>query len=1021
MDSSNGFRNRFSHGLSRSNAADVEEKTLFPDPARQKRPGLGSRQVSSASIGQIEQIVLDAKIDTETFGVSETRDGFFDALFLKSSFTYSPESFREHAEATLPRAFDKGEPLSPRYFVKKQFHELNSLLTRVTTTRSGVRLAKTFMAFFAAYVLCLVPAVHDWLGRYSYIMPVSVIFNHPSRPVGSQIDGAIFTTLGTAAGIGWGVVGLLLSTSTLAAQAGFGGILAMFLAIFMGINAWIRACFVRFYQAVLCAGMAIIFTTLTDTSSRDIEWSKLRSYAISWVLGQAIALIINCVVFPDAGARPLAVTILKFFDAAQDALTIPRARDVRLRRVLARAYVDLSTAYRDMQMDITITRVRPKDFGQLRNLMQAVIRSLLTMETETTMFSEMPVTVMANHAAPSSGSDKSSVKSCLSTAPGEDASRKVKEILATPTSEVLECMREGLRRGEAALMDLSGYRKHMGPASDVSSHIGSIQVRLSSAFSTYDSAETTLLRSGDLSHSSLDESDVIPLFLFARHVREAANTVKTLLDKVEDMQKAPYWPRIYLPSYPLSKAVYRTNRQVRHDRGGITAGSYQVTFADIAKLLDKIKSREHRPHRTSMSPHGHDTCVDSSHPTMDSSTDGGTLNRSGHGLGYKVWLAIHRLQGYESRYAFKVCLITSLLSVPSFLAHDDWWDRYQVWWAVAVSWSMIHPQVGGNLQDLVTRAFAAILGAVWAAAGYAAGHGNRYVMGVFAAIFMIPMLYRFTQSTHPRSGQVACLSFTVISISIINNKDSGPVAQQAVFQGLAFLVGTIVPVIVNWVLWPFIARHELRFALSSMMFFMSIIYRSVVSKYVYFEEGMEPTPDDIERSEMLEGRLREGFVRIRQLLVLTRHELRLRAPFDVLPYSALAEACERFFDYLIAVRQTALIHSPTSLRDNTEASEFLLGYRRDAVAAVLANLYILAGALRSRRPVPMFLPSAAAARKKLMLRRLAFQSNEKSLPHEKRANWSDIYSYSYRESFTGCVAQLEELEKYTKLIVGEQG
>ena len=103
-------------------------------------------------------------------------------------------------------------------------------------------------------------------------------------------------------------------------------------------------------------------------------------------------------------------------------------------------------------------------------------------------------------------------------------------------------------------------------------------------------------------------------------------------------------------------------------------------------------------------------------------------------------------------------------------------------------------------------------------------------------------------------------------------------------KSIAFLIGTVVPVVVNWVLWPFVARHELRNALSSMMFFMSIIYRSkeapcmclaqqvliyvaVVSQYVYFEEGNEPTPDVIKHSEMLEGRLREGFVRIRQLLV----------------------------------------------------------------------------------------------------------------------------------------------------------
>jgi hypothetical protein len=42
-----------------------------------------------------------------------------------------------------------------------------------------------------------------------------------------------------------------------------------------------------------------------------------------------------------------------------------------------------------------------------------------------------------------------------------------------------------------------------------------------------------------------------------------------------------------------------------------------------------------------------------------------------------------------------------------------------------------------------------------------------------------------------------------------------------------------------------------------------------VAKYIYFEEGKEPTPEDIVKSEILEGRIREGFVRIRQLLVST--------------------------------------------------------------------------------------------------------------------------------------------------------
>ena len=59
----------------------------------------------------------------------------------------------------------------------------------------------------------------------------------------------------------------------------------------------------------------------------------------------------------------------------------------------------------------------------------------------------------------------------------------------------------------------------------------------------------------------------------------------------------------------------------------------------------------------------------------------------------------------------------------------------------------------------MTRAFCGVLGALWGGLSYAAGNGNPYVMAVFAAVYMIPMIYRFTQSTHPRSGIVGMYIF----------------------------------------------------------------------------------------------------------------------------------------------------------------------------------------------------------------------------------------------------------------------
>ncbi len=53
------------------------------------------------------------------------------------------------------------------------------------------------------------------------------------------------------------------------------------------------------------------------------------------------------------------------------------------------------------------------------------------------------------------------------------------------------------------------------------------------------------------------------------------------------------------------------------------------------------------------------------------------------------------------------------------------------------------------------------------------------------------------------------------------------------------------------------------------------------------------------------------------------------------------------------MRQSALFFHPKFINDNDEAVERLLSYRRDAVAAILMNLYILAGSLRADRKVPV--------------------------------------------------------------------
>jgi hypothetical protein len=61
---------------------------------------------------------------------------------------------------------------------------------------------------------------------------------------------------------------------------------------------------------------------------------------------------------------------------------------------------------------------------------------------------------------------------------------------------------------------------------------------------------------------------------------------------------------------------------------------------------------------------------------------------------YRLWAILHRLQGFEMRFSFKVAIVTSLLSVPAWLSQSrGWWNENESWWAVVFVWIMMHPRL----------------------------------------------------------------------------------------------------------------------------------------------------------------------------------------------------------------------------------------------------------------------------------------------------------------------------------------
>lgn len=531
----------------------------------------------------------------------------------------------------------------------------------------------------------------------------------------------------------------------------------------------------------------------------------------------------------------------------QKGLELPRQESSALRHDLACTFVKLSGAVRDFTIDLTISRYRPDDARCVRNLIQCVSRGVLSVRPETTLFDIVPRDLegLAATVEPSAYGKSSSTLDPLNNR--GTALSIISGLLAAPTRELTDALLASLKCADKTLMQIGGVKKSAVALQDNHGSLPQALERLQASITAFDAADEGLCSRTDIPHAYASHPEIIGIFLFVHPVRQVADKALQLIRKVIQMQQSSRHRRFNLPSYPFAKSLNRVNSQVRHDRGGLTAGFYFRSKKQLEKTMADMQSTSYVPRPRSIAPTQDQDIqipsIDRYEEEMQNATVAKTKAFAAARYRLLIWRFLHRLQGFESRFAFKVSVITTLLSIPAWLQQSQgWWNTYESWWAVVTVWIMMHPRVGGTFQDLGVRSLCAILGVIWAGFGWAAGNGNPYVLAVFAAIFMFPMLHRFTRSSHPRSGMMGCVTFTVVSLGAYTNKAEPSLVKYTWTRGVAFLVGIFAALFANWVLWPFVARHELRKSLSTLMLHSAILYRGVVARYIYYAENNAPGP-----------------------------------------------------------------------------------------------------------------------------------------------------------------------------------
>ena len=364
----------------------------------------------------------------------------------------------------------------------------------------------------------------------------------------------------------------------------------------------------------------------------------------------------------------------------------------------------------------------------------------------------------------------------------------------------------------------------------------------------------------------------------------------------------------------------------------------------------------------------------------------------------KIWQLLSNLQkSFNLKFALKTALLVCCLASMAFMPETaGLFQDYRMSWTLISVVVVIQPTIGGTNAAGLYRILGTTLGAVYSfGINYLVKtvlrlnydlEGKWAIYGLIV-LFALPCMFVFLFSKYPRAGQIALVS--VCSIALAHEANHGNPNWSADFttlafnQGLMVVFGIFFGLIVNWYIWPYEARVELRKGLSDLMLNMGILYNRLVEVFKY-SNGTSPT-DASNKSSVIteetmsshyytdfknmdprstydffvtfESKIHLDILRLDQLIPLTWLEPRLKGPFPVELYKSIVKKCIMILDKFGAMR-IALGNSfklgPDDMYKNSLKTKSSRGRARTLPDLTIFNTDLILGPARKTKKDPKY-------------------------------------------------------------------
>ncbi|CCE66321.1 hypothetical protein TPHA_0P01630 [Tetrapisispora phaffii CBS 4417] len=1023
----------------------------------------------------------------DDFALEELRDEFFDSIYSKPEMINNDQYKKDDGISYTTKKVDSKESRIS-LFLKKSISSPTQYFNDFMTYKKSI--FKYFSAYFIAMVICVIRPSGEWIGhKYRYFMLLAALIHHPVRNIGVQLEITLCSILGGALGMGWSSLAWYISTLSKPVADYQGAILFASLFLALTFSVWIAAIFQRFLYFCKTFSIAIIFfhTAELSFSKEKLHWKLYWDFGFSFLFGLLLSLVICTFVFPTSGNQEVIHTYSLCFKKSEQFLVSlvdlnsddsDENIDIKQKEMVNFLIVTLPEAFREFSNQVTFSKFDQNNLKDLRNSITKFISPLRVLPIHSKLFTKDNVKELyatlklpqTNEGDIEEFEDDSMSPTPMTFSDGVTPVPKplnleagtynafdrelylelLRDIFAEPAYSLVSEMIYSLEQIGILFKDFENIGKKVDTLT-IDKKLTVLQKKLKRRIYNLDVKYKNFTHTDHFSKDLLTDTSSVALFLFLRTLRNSAKNLLDVIHSCSKLSSGIHW-RIRLITYPFRRAIYRLPIQCTIDEGAGNVLNYFETKRDVDEIFEKL-------YNVHTSSHNYDIKMNNSSSKRvfrEYDRDDFNFHTTSNKWRLLLWKCSKLLVDDYMKWALKKVFVIVFLSLPSWLPRSyGWYQEYQCWWAPMSFYLLSHRKYSGSWDKLIRRIIFCLLGIFWGWAAAQARHfGSPYVICTFAGILVVPISLNIFAYKNTRSSFTTMLCFSVIVMESYGKGQSSlntaGIWKNTWVTGLSLFVGTLISIPINWIVWSFKARSELRVAISVLLGHISQSYQLVTDRYLYRDSSDAPTELAIALSHIREIRLSQSIVAIKELLEKSKEEPIYIANFEPVKYTQILDQCNYLIERIIEARISSTYFEVWDRDADPEITRALLSLRRDSVASVILVLYILSNCFRSKNKIPRYLPNPILSRKKLYEfiqkfenRELSKNTNErhissnninmldkkllsnssidKNVNHEtEKSHWTEIHRVAFERTFTDISAILPEIAIKAKEILGEE-